>query len=433
MKERLKTAALTLLVAVSLVQSYLLIYRLPGTGSVVVSSAGYVRTDEMGEQRSVEEMLYPDRMIIHMGEDKHTIFYPNSAFYKLIYARIQARDFAAFQPQPIAAEDWEKIAANNPGIELSFGAGLPVSLLQKIMKLTVDPTFQTADINRIWIYTGKGEEKPRAFFFSANGQDVYEAKQLDLTVQDVLQHVAFGEEWTPYTPLKKHTLYIPSKPVVLSEAVLGTNSYTSDQMQHNLFADPAVTRNIHEQDGSEIYTDSKRSLQIEDDGRWMTYTDPAAVPATLADATESVLSAVDFINQHGGWNGQYRAELSESEASSADSDLNVRFQQYYGSLPILGSGTVRYGYMNLILQQGTVSFYERSLLETPVEGEQGPQYKLAGGQELIDRIAKVEEVHGRKVVDLYPAYTPRMNGDTLRLVPGWVAKLSDGTNATFTN
>ncbi len=151
MKEQLKTAALTLLVAVSLVQSYLLIYRLPGTGSVVVSSAGYVRTDEMGEQLNVEDTLYPDRMIIHMGEDKHTIFYPNSAFYKLIYARIQARDFAAFQLQPTSGEDWEKIATDNPGIELSFGTGLPVPLLQKTMRLAADPTFETADINRIWI------------------------------------------------------------------------------------------------------------------------------------------------------------------------------------------------------------------------------------------------------------------------------------------
>lgn len=431
MKERLKTAALTLLVAVSLVQSYLLIYRLPGTGSVVVSSAGYVRTDEMGEQQNVEDTLYPDRMIIHMGEDRHTIFYPNSAFYKLIYARIQARDFAAFQVQPISGTDWEKIATENPGIELSFGTGLPVPLLQKTMRLGADPAFETTNIDRIWIYTGSGEEKPRAFFFNADGRSVYEAKQLDLTVQDVLQHVEFGEEWTPYTPLKNHALYVPSKPIVLAEAVLETDSFTSDQMQRNLFADPAVTRNIHEQDGSEIYTDSKRSLQIEDEARWMTYTDPAAAPAIRADASESVLSAVDFINQHGGWNGRYRAELSGESGSNNDSDFSVRFQQYYGSLPILGSGTVRYGYMNLILQQGTVSFYERSLLETPDVGEQGPQYTLPGGETLIERITSIEQVHGHQVVDLYPAYTPRMNGDTLRLVPGWAAVLSDGSIASF--
>ncbi|NGZ76580.1 YycH family regulatory protein [Saccharibacillus alkalitolerans] len=432
MKERFKTVLLTLLVAASLAQSYLLIYRLPGTGSTAVSSAGYVRTDEMGEQHSVEDTLYPDRMIIHMGEDRHTIFYPDSAFYKLIYARVQARDFAAFQVQPVSGEDWGKIAAENPGIELSFGTGLPVPLLQKKMRLSADAAFETADIDRIWIYTGSGEEKPRAFFFSSNGKDVYEAKQLDLTVQDVLQHVAFGEDWTPYTPLKKHTLYVPSKPIVLAEAVLETDAFTSDQMQRNLFADPAVTRNIHEQDGSEIYTDSKRSLQIEDDGRWMTYTDPAAVPAVRADATESVLSAVDFVNQHGGWNGTYRAELPIREKkSNADSDIGVRFQQYYGSLPILGSGTVRYGYMSLILQQGTVSFYERSLLETPEAAQPGPQYTLSGGQDLIDRITKVEEVHGLKVTNLYPAYTPRMNGTTLRLVPGWVAVLSDDSAVTF--
>lgn len=79
MKERLKTLLLVVLVLGSLVQSYVLIYRLPGSDSVVQSKDSYIRTEEMGPEEKPENLLYPDKMIIHLGEDKHTIFYPSNS------------------------------------------------------------------------------------------------------------------------------------------------------------------------------------------------------------------------------------------------------------------------------------------------------------------------------------------------------------------
>ena len=59
-----------------------------------------------------------------------------------------------------------------------------------------------------------------------------------------------------------------------------------------------------------------------------------------------------------GWNGTYRlAKAGESE----DRTL-VKFQQYYGGFPILNTPGFQYGVMELDLQQGTVTSYERSLL-----------------------------------------------------------------------
>lgn len=68
---------LVLLILGSLVESYYLIYRLPGSDSAVLSKTLYVKTDNMGPKEKVENLLYPDKMIIHMGGDKHTPFYPS--------------------------------------------------------------------------------------------------------------------------------------------------------------------------------------------------------------------------------------------------------------------------------------------------------------------------------------------------------------------
>lgn len=74
MKERLKSWTLILLVASSLVQTYFLIYRLPGSDSVLTSETNYVKTESMGQEKKIENLVFPDKMLIHQGEKKHTVF-----------------------------------------------------------------------------------------------------------------------------------------------------------------------------------------------------------------------------------------------------------------------------------------------------------------------------------------------------------------------
>ena len=77
-------------------------------------------------------------------------------------------------------------------------------------------------------------------------------------------------------------------------------------MQKNLFFDPGVTRAISDRSGSQIYTDGKRGLQIEQNGKWISYTDPVAGQKLQDDESENVYAAITFINQHGGWDGLHR-------------------------------------------------------------------------------------------------------------------------------
>ncbi len=424
MKERIKSLVLAALVAASLVQSYFLIYRLPGGGdSIVTSETNYVKTENMGQERSIEELIFPDQMIIHMGQDKHTVFYPGNTFYQLIYSRLKGRTFEDFQRRNVQSVHWDQIRKESPGFELSFKEGMPVALLQRVMRLGTDTLFQGETINRIAIYTTPNDTKAHALFFSAKGDVVYEATQADLTVQDVQQHVDFGTSWTPYT-LMEGGYYIPAQALDAIEADVPTGQFTVEQMQRSLFFDPSMTRNIREKDGSEIYTDSKRSLQVKQFQRWISYTDPAAPPAGQSDASKDALSAVDFVNQHGGWKGRSRMMLR-----STDNKTQLQFQQYYGSFPIMDSMQFRFGTINMEMQQETVSSYERSLEYLNEGAETKKSIKLPGGDKLKNLIRKVAG-ENRKVVDVYPAYRTSAMEDGLRLIPVWVIRFGNGEETT---
>ncbi|MFU1795011.1 YycH family regulatory protein [Paenibacillus azoreducens] len=423
MKERMKSILLLLLVLGSLVQSYYLIYRLPGSDSAAKAMNNYIKTDNMGPQDRVENLIYPDKMLIHMGGGKHTVFYPNSTFYKLIYTRIKGRGFEGFQRRSMENMDWNKIRSENPGIELTFGSGVPVSMLQRVMQIQPDSLFEAERINRIWIYNAPNDSKAHALFFSTEGDVVYEAGKVDLTVQDVQQHVDFGKNWTPYTLLG--SIYLPEKPVDMVEANVGIDSYTVGQMQQSLFFDPSITRYIQEKDGSEIYTDSKRSLQVRQEQKWMSYTDPAAPPSGEVSSSKDILAAVDFVNEHGGWNGVYRLELS----GNGKEQSQIVFQQYFGSYPVLDTMNFHYGTMKMELQQGNVSTYERSLIYMQAGQQTKRMKKLPGGAELKAMIMALGKES--PVEDLYPAYLPELESKSLKLIPVWAVKLANGQIRTI--
>ncbi|OKP84921.1 hypothetical protein A3844_18415 [Paenibacillus helianthi] len=429
MKEKVKSWVLALLVFGSLIESYYLIYRLPGSDSAVMSENLYVKTDNMGPEEKVENLLYPDKMIIHMGESKHTLFYPNTTFYNLILNRLKGRSFESFQRRSVQDFDWDKIRNENPGIELSFGAGIPVTLLQRVMQLSPDSLFEGESIDRIWIYNMKNDSKAHAVFFSTRGDIVYEAAKADLTVQDVQQHVDFGNNLTNYKAVNGD-YYVPDAKVSMVEVEMPSGMYTIQQMQSNLFFDAGSTRYIPEKDGSEIYTDSKRSLQVDQEQNWMSYSDPAALPAGDSTPAKDALEAVDFVNEHGGWNGTYRLAATEEGRQ----ERKVSFQQFYGSspygsYPIISQPKLQYGVINLELQQGTVSSYERSLMFVEEDKAVKRIVDLSFGERLEGQLAQISQASAVK--DLTPVYVPAVKGEKLQLIPVWRVTLKDGTVLTL--
>ncbi len=425
MKEKLKSLTLAVLVVCSLVQSYFLIYQLPGSNPVVKTESDYIRTENMGASLEAETMLFPAQIAVHMGEGKHTLFYPDSTFYDLIYSRLKGRQFDGFQRYAVDNVNWTEIRSEHIGVELEFGGGVPIGLLQRVMQIASDPLFDAESINRLLIYNTGTEDQVRVFFFSSRGDVVYEATKADLTMQDVQQQVDFGKDWVPYT--LEEGIYLPEQPIDMVQVGLGIGLYSTEQMQRSLFFDPSITRYIREKDGSEIYTDGKRSLQVRQDRNWINYTDPAAPSAGENSPSKNVLSAVDFVNQHGGWNGQYR--LEQMNDSTGGNQQRVVFQQYYGTgpagvFPILDLATFHYGVISLEVRQGTITGYERSLIYDAGEGWDKQVISLPGGEVLRQQLAKLKEE--ARIARLYPGYMPSLTDQGLLLKPMWVVELSNG-------
>lgn len=428
MMERFKTLLLTFLVLLSLVQSFFLAYNMPNFDVRKKSTSDYIMTEPLGPEEKVENLIFPEQLVLHLGGNKHTILYPGMTFYNIIVKRLQGRSYAGFQYRSVSAVDWARIREENEGVELMFHAPTPVRLMQKVFLIGDDSVLMNESIRRIWLYTTKDTKEVRVFFFNAKGDAVYESSRADLTEQDVRQQVELGRTWTSYK-LVGGTYYVPEQPLELIEVTLSYDRITAEQMQRSLFNDPTITKNI-ETRNSEIYTDVKRGLEVNRGLQWLIYSDPVIQTEGQRDIASDVTAAVRFINQHGGWNGRYRVTLPERRdnlfGAPSETGTAVRFQQYWGSYPIVNTSRFRFGYMQVMMQEGTVTSYERSLVHLHQRALKKEMRQLLIGDALIKKVNGL----GKKkpIAGLDPVYIPVLGKDSVRLLPAWQLNFSDGTS-----
>jgi regulatory protein YycH of two-component signal transduction system YycFG len=429
MMEKAKTLLLVMLVTLSLIQSYILAYSMPGLGATVKTDQDYVKLDPLGKKTSVENVIFPEEIVIHFGGNEHTVLYPGTTFYNMILKdRIQGREFKGFQRNPANMLNWDEVRKNDIGVELRFQNGIPVELLKKLLKVQGDLLFLGEMIDRIWIFKATDSEEVRTFFFSSDGQKVYESTQADLTVRDVQDYVGFGE-YQPKYQMTTDGIYLPKQPIQSVQMVFPYELYSSELMQQMYF-DPATTKALYDRSGSQIFTDGKRGLQIEQKGMWMIYTNPAASQSEENLLSENVFSSIEFINDHGGWDGIHRF-INPGMNVESKTGKYAEFQQYVDNLPIIETKDFQYGSIRLTLQQGVVTEYSRSLITLAEKSKSREARWLPGGAQLRNTLDHYDR--RSEVVRLFPALkaVPLENNE-LKFIPVWAVQLEDGTQEVLT-
>lgn len=428
MKEKLKSAVLTILVVASLVQTFILAFGSPKLDQLLPTT--YVPSEVGGTQMELAELLIPRQLIIHLGDNQHRVIAANSPqqqFYKMIFHDfLQKRRFEGLRKlSPTSLDELNlnlgRIRNNNPGIEVVFEQALPLASLQRVLNVRADGLDSPADIKRILLYANTATGELDSYFFTEDEDLVYLART-DMDINEVQKNVAFAQYLTPYTP-QYLGYYLPDDSIQAVRYKYTYTQFTAEELKRSLFVDPGIVKNLQEKDGSQIYTDAKRGLQLQNDKHWLIYTDPVAAPAaSRISAAAGIESAVQFVNQHGGWNGMFR--LSKA-LRSEDKPQQIQFRLYVDHLPLYGIEQEDIGAINLELQQGIVSSYERSLLKLDEEPLDKRLVSLPGGTDLRKLLQTSD--HIGSIIDVFPAYQVVIADKSVELIPRWTIELENGS------
>ena len=425
MMESAKTLLLAVLVVASLVQSYLLAYSAPKFDTIVPTE--FVESKLEGTQAELSALIFPKDIVLRFPDGEATVLYPRMTFYRMILEVVEQRTFDGLRAATGVVDLAEAAGDGAQGVEIRFAEELPLSVLRQTMNLQGEIAAEAEAIDRIHIYTRPEREDVRVFFAGSRSGVVYEATRADLTVKDVERFVGFGETRTRYLALPGGH-YVPTEPLPMVEYRFAYRQFTADQLQRSLFPDPFSTRKLTERDGSEIYTDGKRGLQLSNEQLWMSYTDPAAPAEGGQTPLDTALSAVQFVNRHGGWNGDYMLESFGQDPNG--SEQRIRFRHYVGTYPgaypIVGArdGTP-FGPIELTLRNRVATSYERSTVQLESTALHRGTVHLPGGEGLIALWEAFEEK--RNVRAMYPAYRATLSEDGVALEPIWALSMEDGT------
>ena len=420
MFERLKTIALTILVLLSLLQTYVLVYRTPQFEQAVQSD--YVQTEQADILLDVEQLLKPRMIVAHLGEQVHSVFYPQTPVYGNMLETWRQFTYKNLQKTDMTLEEFYDQREQRLALSLQFEQDLELGTIQTLFNVTVDQEFQSQPLfDMLFAAPDPVENKMHIWFVSQNKRHVYKCTETDMSESEFTEMMV-NASLQPVYRTYKNRFYIPEQPPTMTDVTMAYEKVEAAPLWQRLFIDPNITRNLTERDGTKIYTDGKRGLQIKNNGRYMVYSDPVAQQNYSGNLLESMRIGTQFINKHGGWSGDYL--LHAMKVNVAEGESIYDFRQYYGSLPIIHPEESWFGYTRLKMKSGTVAGFQRPMVELTKAPKLDQEVLLPAGNELAARLDDLTKKAALR--SLYPAYIAKWSGETVRLSPAWAVETDDG-------
>ncbi|MDN5331401.1 MAG: hypothetical protein PWP45_626 [Tepidanaerobacteraceae bacterium] len=313
------------------------------------------------------DVITPDRVVLHFGQDMHSVLYPDTPFYGEAwdFARkiLHGKELVEVKNANLDDENLRQ----KVGMELFFPVPLPVDFLTKVFNMNVGQ--QAIPHERLVNSVTMIEEDGLSVFFKGsdgkfyglkNRQSSFELKQLlerarreNLSVYIYLPPAKINVEF-------EEGIYVPVSTMQDDLPVLAFKheKTPSQSTIAQFFPDFSATRKIEEKDGAVVYTDGNRGIRIYPNGA-IEYSRP--LPRELkagSDFYEALKIAVNFINTHGGWpNDVYLSgyKVVQNQRTSYTFNFGIRIN----GLPLLSQSE----YLTVTVEENQVSRYFRNIVK----------------------------------------------------------------------
>lgn len=438
MKERIKSAALFLLIVLSFLQTGMLWYSSP---SYQENKPSYIQPPLIGNEQynqiPLHERVAPFPIVVHRSGKPGWIL-PNEPAYRDFLNRLYQAQWD--EPDPVVPQpkEWNHLYQKAVGVELQFTNDLPADAIDVMNREEISVS-GINQISRIWIHGDSRGENTRLWLISDRERKVLESEidfpefnawlaEVERKVQPVKPHFVTGKIPLDEEKDGKHSAF-PSA-VYLPDLPLTVRSYTYPLKQIKvedikwLFTDPNQIWTLPSEEG-DTYTDGNRMLQHNQRKQTMVYRDLRSEPKTSSAAIElEILN--QFMKTHNGWTGSYSLDRRIKE----DNIHLYIFRLMVGGLPVYWPGEKEKGEagpdtIRLKVSSDRVAEYHRSLRYLSSEPSDSQDALLPGLdtviRELADRGLSLNQLRR-----LIPGYQLKVLRDHVRLEPVWIALKKNG-------
>lgn len=348
MLQRVKTVALGVLVALSIVLSYELWQGLWSTPATAAWSgpSGLVPT----KQPTLKQVIRPSQVVYRIGQPaKYSVGLPTSTPYNAVLALLQiahvskSRTVAQWQPSGLFA------------VEVDFGIPLTRTQLQTWMP-SVQGLPAGTTVGTMWLSATSAQQNVQIVMQTDVG---YSIATTDLQAASFRESVASSVAKQPWSQVNK-TSYVPSRPIRVSRQVWTTTSPQVLPLVRSFFVNPQVLTRVNGPNHTVIWTDGSRAVQWDQSSGTLAFSDPNA--SVNIDNSSALPAIVKYLQSHGGTPGSVIALQNVVSTDFPQGDTYT-FRPFMNGLPLLGdagSYTVEWiggstvGFQRPLIQLGTL-------------------------------------------------------------------------------
>ena len=380
MIEKMKTILLIVLVVSSLVLSWILIYFIPNNGNTDV--AEFLPRYRFGQDQSMDRLTGFQQLVLHYGGNSHSVFYPdmignNNQYYPLLQELKKESFYELIEPQ--GKLDWKEVVENQKGIEIILFGSYPQDVLKSMLLISFEKQMKEP-IDRIWI-TVNAQQQVNVYFLNDQEGKVYQAKT-SITPSRIHTLLEQTKNSPQYSYIASDSFgkgipkfsYLPEDEISLPVYQGSFVEVPDEHLIQLLFLDPTGVRKVDDRsDGQRlIYTDGSKSLQVYASQHMLNFYQPVVRFQHALDLKQGLEMAISYVNQHGGWGGEYYLAFIRSTANQS---WEFNFQPYTHGFPLTDNALFA---IRVQVSNGMVGFYQRPTIKL-LEKNTGSVVKLKKG------------------------------------------------------
>ncbi|RXT08870.1 YycH family regulatory protein [Ammoniphilus sp. CFH 90114] len=418
-----KTILLNFLVLTSLILSWLLVNSQPKYE--YLHPAEYVEPLPVGDRKELSQLIKPQSIILHYGNDRYTGVINDSIHYRIITKEMEKWYFYNFNSVELSPEQWTEIVQNKKAMEIVYATSIPMEMMGEMFTFRGKVNTLLPSAKRILIYVDDSEKEAYALFMDRDGKRLVQARTT-ITPRDLEQfYLSLGNTLTEMMVLSSEVendrslIYLPKVELMMKEFRYFYQPIPVPEILQTLFVDPSVTRQVTERNGTTIYTDGSKAVQFPPGFQFIHFYDPLAESLGSSSRESHYHSVINFINEHGGWNGVYM--LEEVKKPHNQEEETYLFRQYVGAYPVYAGKKETFGVIEVVANQSFIVEYHRSLLNLDTYFDH-KDVMVMSGEEILSKLSELD-IPLAQVEDLYLGYQARVNDHHLMLTPKWIVKM----------
>nr|WP_106782014.1 two-component system activity regulator YycH [Lysinibacillus timonensis] len=413
--ELTKSIILTILVILSLVLTFSIWSYTPNLQTIDEAAVEQIT---VGPEKTINEVIKPYR-ILFSEENTLRGTLTSSEIDEIIskIANWNATEFKFVQSN-LTEQKINNLINYDKRITLFYESEVPLSLMNSMMLLS-GQTVPEISFNRLIIDWNNLSAGSITIYFISNENDTLYSTEITMNEQQFLgtiieptQNLRIYHEIVREDEL---SLYVPENQFELYNYTYYIDEIPPDTFKDILFIEPSIVKRIIDSSSTEKYIDGMSLMTVDKGSKTFNYVYPTSESFGEVQTSKLLQDSFDFVNEHGGFTGDYRYKNINPTRHI------VEYQLYLRGLPVFSSITLTK--ITTTWGDNQIFRYRRPYynLDMDISTEKNVS-QLPSGIDTVNSIEQSKTLDLENIDELYIGYYLKKENDLIyTFEPSWFA------------